>query len=72
MKVLGASLGEAQSMGRVRSENCTLNRTNIVRVTEWSVLRSKKRLNSGGLEDPVQDSPSGYGFCIHNRSISHF
>ena len=63
-KVLDSRLGDARSAERMRSEDGTLNLASIVWLTEISTLRSKRRRNSGGLEDSEQDSPSGYDFYV--------
>ena len=54
-------LGGMQSTERIRGENGTLNPTNIVRRTQYPIIRRRKRQNPGGSEGVVQNSLSGYG-----------
>ena len=64
VKILETRLRETQPIERARSEDGTLNCAHIVWLTKHLILRSRKRRNSGGSEDPVQDFASGYGFYV--------
>jgi len=63
-KIRGTTLGVIRSREKLQSEDGTLNRPIIVLVTNESILRSKKRRNSGDSEGSVQGSPSRYGLRI--------
>jgi len=54
-------LGAARSMERARNEDGKTNRTSVVQLAEYLILRSRKRRNSGEPEGSVRrDSQSGY------------
>ena len=63
-KILETRLGETRPRERARSEDGILNCAHIVRLTEHLIFRSRKRRDSGGLEGPVQDFASEYGFYV--------
>ena len=56
--------GRTQPTEGVQSEDGALNRTNIIRLAENLILRSRKRLNSDCSEAPIQGIPSWYDFYI--------
>ena len=70
-KVRDSRQGEAWPMEREQSEDGTPNRTGIVRLIYDSILRSRRRRNSGGSEGSVQNLSSGYGSTFHHRPISY-
>jgi len=51
-------------MERVRSEDGALHFANTVQFTDSSILRSRKRRNSGGSEGSVKSFPPGYDLYI--------
>ena len=57
-------------MERARNEDGRLNCTSIVRLTEHSTLRSRKRRSSYGSEGSVKGFPSGYDLYIAHISLS--
>ena len=60
--IRGRRPGRTQPTEGVQSEDGALNRTSTILLVENLILRSKKRLNSGRSETPIQGVPSGYGF----------
>ena len=64
VKIPETRLRETWSIERARSEDGTLNCAHVVRLTEYLILRSRKRRSSGGSEGPVQDLVSVYGFYV--------
>ena len=64
VKIPETRLRETRSIERARSKDGTLNCAHVVRLTEYLILRSRKRRNSGGSEGSVQDFASGYGFYV--------
>jgi len=64
-EIQGMRLREFRSTEGARGEDGTLNCHTIIHLNENPIVVSRKRRNSGGLQDTAQGSPPGYGF--HDR-----
>ena len=72
MKIWRARPGETRSAETARSEDGTLNRTTVILFSDYLILRSRKRRNSGRLEGSVQGSPLGMVYKSHDQPVFTF
>lgn len=65
--ILNLRLGKAWLTRRVGNAGGGFHRIHVIRLTEYSIPRSRKHRNSGGSEASVQSSPFGYDLYAHNQ-----
>ena len=70
-KIRNSRLGEIHLPERARNEEGALHCVNVVRSTEYSILRSRKRRNFSESGGSVQSFPSGYDSFApqHSRDL---